>query len=124
MFSFVGRTLFIIFAGTMALSMGQWLAYTIGAITFLNGLFNGYVICVHPAFKTGELSARGDPFGGYTGGEKEMLSYLQSKPQLAQKATSAAATFAASNPQMAMQVLGAASQNGGAGGAGSSNPWK
>jgi hypothetical protein len=124
MFSFVGRTLFIIFAGTMALSMGQWLAYAVGALTFLNGLFNGYVICVHPAFKTGELSARGDPFGGYTGGEKEMLSYLQSKPALAAKATSAAAAFATQNPQMAMNVMSAAAQQKQGGGGGDDNPWK
>jgi hypothetical protein len=108
MFSFSGRTLFIMFCGSMAFAMGNWLGYIIGALTLLNGAFNGYVICVHPAFKSGELSAKGDPYGGYTGGEKEMLSYLQSKPELAAKAQGAALTFAANNPDMAMKMATAA----------------
>lgn len=74
----------------------------------VNGLFNGYVICVHPSFKTGELSVRGDPYGGYTGGETEMLNYLKSNPELATKAGTAAATFATNNPEAAMNIAGAA----------------
>lgn len=108
MFSFVGRTIFIVFCATMAFAMANWLGYLIGAITMLNGIFNGYVICIHPAFKSGELSAKGDPYGGYTGGEKEMLQYLQSKPELANKASSMAMQAAASNPQAAMQIMQAA----------------
>ncbi len=82
----------------------------------MNGLFNGYVICVHPSFKSGELSAKGDPFGGYTGGEKEMLTYLQRNPDLANKAAGAAVTLAKDNPQVALQVASAASASG-------ANPW-
>jgi hypothetical protein len=82
----------------------------------VNGIFNGYVICIHPAFKTGELSAKGDPYGGYTGGEKEMLTYLNSKPELAQKATGLAVSAAASNPQAAMQIMSAAHGGGAAAG--------
>jgi hypothetical protein len=74
----------------------------------VNGIFNGYVICVHPAFKSGELSAKGDPYGGYTGGEKEMFTYLQSKPELAQRASGIAMQAAASNPQAAMSFMAAA----------------
>ena len=112
MFSFTGRTLFIIFCGSMAFAMGNTLAYVVGAATVLNGLFNGYVICVHPAFKTGELSAKGDPYGGYSGGEKEMLTYLQSKPELARQAQGAAVNWAAANPGAAMQVMQAAAPPG------------
>ena len=74
----------------------------------MNGLFNGYVICVHPSFRSGELSASANPFGGYTGGEGEMLSYLQKNPQLANKVGGAAMAFAKDNPQVALQVVGAA----------------
>jgi hypothetical protein len=109
MFSFTGRTLFIVFCGSMAFAMGNTLAYVVGSLTVLNGLFNGYVICVHPAFKTGELSAKGDPYGGYSGGEKEMLTYLQSKPELARQAQGAAVSWAAANPGAAMQVMQSAS---------------
>lgn len=87
----------------------------------MNAAFNGYVICVHPAFRSGELSATSDPFGGYSGGEQEMLAYLKSNPKLAQQAGSAAVKVAASNQELAMQV--AAGAHGG-GGAGASNPWR
>lgn len=111
MFSYLGRTGFIVFSGTMALSMANIPGYLVGAATMLNGIFNGYIICVHPAFKSGELSAKGDPYGGYTGGEGEMLSYLRSKPELATKAGAAAAAFAKENPGAAMSVMGAVAQS-------------
>jgi len=106
MFSFAGRTFFIVFCGSMAFAMGNWLGYLVGSLTLLNGMFNGYVICVHPAFKSGELSAQGDPYGGYTGGEKEMLAYLQTKPELAAKAQGAALSFARDNPDVVSARIG------------------
>ena len=104
------------FAGSMVFAMDVWLGYIVGAFTVLNGFFNGYIICVHPAFKTGELSAKGDPYGGYTGGEKEMLDFLKKNPQMAQKAGSAAAKFASENPDVAQSALSGAA-------AGGANPW-
>jgi hypothetical protein len=120
MYSFSGRTFFIIFAGTMVFAMNLPVAWVVGALTVLNGLFNGYIICVHPAFKTGELSAKGDPYGGYSGGEKEMLDFLKKNPELAAKAGRSAATFAQENPEVAQSVIrGAAAPAAGA----NSNPW-
>ena len=117
-----GRTLYIIFCATMCYAFNNWLGWVVGSLTMLNGLFNGYVICVHPAFKTGELTAMGDPYGGYTGGEAEMLEYLKKNPQLAASAGSAAVSFARDNPDVAASAMqGAASAQGGGGG--SSNPW-
>jgi hypothetical protein len=86
----------------------------------VNGLFNAYVVCVHPAFRSGELSAAGDPYGGYTGGDAVMLDYLKRNPAMAQKAAGAVATFAASNPDVAMNIASAAAANraGGGGGGG------
>ena len=92
--------------------MNNWMGYVIGSLTFLNRFFNGYVICVHPAFKTGELSAKGDPYGGYTGGEKEMMAYLQANPKLAQKAGAAAVAFASANPEAAASMAQGAGGNG------------
>ena len=88
----------------------------------MNGLFNGYVICIHPSFRSGELSASANPFGGYTGGEGEMLSYLQKNPQLANKVGGAAMAFAKDNPQVALQVVGAAAASAQPPGA-AANPW-
>lgn len=91
-----------------------------------NGFFNGYVICVHPAFKSGELNAKGDPYGGYSGGEAVMLDYLKRNPALANKAAGAAVAFAKSHPEQAMAVAGAVSTGAtapAAGGAAGANPW-
>lgn len=124
MFSFYGRTIFILFCSTMLFALNAWLGYLAGSLTAVNGIFNGYVICVHPSFKSGELSAKGDPFGGYTGGEKEMLSFLQRNPAIANKAAGAAVSFAKENPQVAMQIAGAASAPSAAAVAGADvNPW-
>ena len=118
MYSFTGRSLFIFFAGTMTYALNNWLSWITGSLTLLNGMFNGYIICVHPAFKTGELTAMGDPYGGYTGGETEMLEYLKKNPQLAASAGSAAVTFARENPEVARSAMqGAASAQGGGGAA-------
>ena len=120
MYSFAGRSAFIIFSGTMVFAMNQVLAWIVGSLTILNGLFNGYIICVHPAFQTGELSARGDPYGGYSGGEKEMLEFLKRNPEMAAKAGRNAAAFARENPEVAQAALsGAATSAPAAGG----NPW-
>lgn len=108
MFSYAGRTVFIIFSGTMLFAMNYWIAFIVGAVTFLNGCFNGYLICIHPAFKKGgELKASGDPYGGYTGGESEMLSYLKKRPDLANKAAGAAASVMAKNPGAAAAIFSA-----------------
>lgn len=88
----------------------------------MNGLFNGYVLCVHPAFRSGELGRANDPYGGYSGGETEMLGYLQKNPALAERAASAAATFAAKNPEKVLQLAAAANANQAGAGAGTGAP--
>lgn len=97
----------------------------LASLPAVNAAFNGYVICVHPAFRSGELSAHSDPFGGYSGGEQEMLAYLKSNPKLAQQAGSAAVKIAQNNPDLALQVAAGAHANGaGTGMSGSANPWR
>ncbi len=128
MYSFLGRSFFIFFAGTMAYALNNWLSWITGSLTLLNGMFNGYVICVHPAFKTGELTALGDPYGGYTGGETEMLDFLKKNPQLAASAGTAAANFARENPDVAASAMqGAAQQHSSSSSSSSAgtaaNPW-
>lgn len=72
----------------------------------VNAVFNGYTVCVHPAFRTGEISAKSDPFGGYSGGEDEMLAYLKANPQLAKQAGSAAVSIAQHNPEVSQGETG------------------
>jgi hypothetical protein len=86
-------------------------------------------MCVHPAFKTGELSATADPFGGYTGGESEMIAFLKANPSLAKKASGVAVKFAQDNPDIARvaiqgAVSGAMAPKAGGGADAEANPWK
>lgn len=107
----------------MVFAMNWIVSWIVGAGTILNGFFNGYVICVHPSFRTGELTAAGDPYGGYTGGETEMLDYLKRNPQLAQQAGASAAAFASANPGVAVQAFAGAASTGGPGPSANPNPW-
>ncbi len=52
------------------------MGYLVGAITVCNGIFNAYVMKVHPAFKSGQLSASTDPYATYTAGSAEALAYV------------------------------------------------
>lgn len=94
----------------MALSLQQWPGYLVGSLTFLNAVFNMYCICVHPAFTSGRLQGSSDPFTTYVGGEKVMVDYLKSNPELARRAGAAAVQAARDNPELARQAAsGAAS---------------
>lgn len=91
---------------------------------------NGYVMCIHPAFRSGELSATGDPTGAYSGGEGEMLAFLKANPQIAAKAGSVAVKFAQENPDVARAALTGSAGGATAPAAGqpapaaeASNPW-
>lgn len=112
MFSFLGRTLFILFCATLLYSLNYIAGWIVGTFTALSGLFNGYVICIHPAFRSGDLSMTGDPYGGYTGGDKEMMDYLKRNPEVASRATGALTSFAAANPEATMKLAAAAAGSG------------
>lgn len=129
MFSFAGRTIFILFCATVICALSNVLAYIICAVTAINGCFNGYVMCVHPSFRNGELSATADPSGGYSGGESEMVAFLKSNPALAKKASVVAVKFAQDNPDIARTAIqgalaGATAPKAGGAGDSDSNPWK
>lgn len=85
------------------------------------------VMCVHPAFRSGELSATGDPSAAYSGGEGEMLAFLKANPQIAAKAGAVAVKFAQENPDVARAALAGsagatAPKAGGGAGAGGAAP--
>jgi len=50
--------------------MDSWVGYAIGIGTFLNAVFNFWVIKMHPAFKASGITADSDPYSTYTGGEE------------------------------------------------------
>lgn len=104
------------------MSLGSWPGWLVGGITCANALFNMYVIARHPSFKSGELSASNNPYGHYTGGEKEMLDHIKRNPDLARKAVKAGAGFARENPAAARSVASAA-VSAQAGGGANDNPF-
>eukprot|EP01138_Halocafeteria_seosinensis_P010875 gb/GECG01011108.1/.p1 GENE.gb/GECG01011108.1/~~gb/GECG01011108.1/.p1 ORF type:complete len:235 (+),score=25.44 gb/GECG01011108.1/:1-705(+) len=101
LFNYWGRTIFIFFAATLSLSIGDTFGYVLGSVSAVTGLLNLYVICVHPKFRDGSVSRSWDPFVTYTGGEEEMVAYLKRNPELARKAGSSVATAARNNPELA-----------------------
>lgn len=98
-------------AGTMTIAMESWISWIVGGLTIANGLFNGYAMCVHPAFrKGGRLHAHADPFKGMSTGEREVAEYLKRNPDMAVRVGATAANVARNNPELAQQAMrGAAS---------------
>jgi hypothetical protein len=120
LFTFFGRAIFVVFAATMVLAIGEWPGYILGGVTFINACFNFYVFYVHPAFKTGKLSTRDNPYATYTGGEGEMANYLRRNPDLVRKAGASAVRVARDNPELARQAASGAAGEARRSG---DNPW-
>lgn len=122
MFTFIGRTSFLFFICTMlflAGIMGDWLGYVAGGITLVNAGANCFLFCCHPAFKPGgEMSVYTDMTESYKPGADEIKSYIEKNPELAAKASRAAAKAAVqaakNNPDLlvsAMSTAAAAKQS-------------
>ena len=117
MYSFWGRLGFIFFAATTCLglitSQTQWFSIVAGVLTLLNGLFNLFILCLHPGFGKGGVNRWGDPTSSYTDGGKEIgnaasaaaSTYIKNNPDVARKAAAGAVDMAASNPQATAQAL-------------------
>lgn len=108
LYSFLGRTCFILFAASINFAMDSWVGYVVGIGTLFNALFNFYVIKFHPGFKAAGYGAAGDPYSTYTGGDEAMKVYLKNHPELTRKAMSAGISVAQQNPAVAQQVVAAA----------------
>lgn len=115
LFTYKGRCLFVLFAATMTMALANWIGYLVGSVTAANSLFNMYALCVHPVFKKGGRLHDADAQAGYDPGEKAVLAYLQSNPELARKAGSAAIGFAQRNPELAQQAMAGAATRGSGG---------
>lgn len=104
--------------------MDSWISWIVGGITLANAIFNGYAMCVHPAFKKGgRFHAHADPFKGMSTGEQEVAAYLRKNPDVAVRVGSTAAKVAASNPDLARDAMrGAASASTPAASASSGKP--
>ena len=71
LYSYSGRTLFILFIASLCLGTTSdnggitELGWITGILTFINAMFNCFVVYSHPAFKSGAISRDGDPTAGY-----------------------------------------------------------
>ena len=140
LFSYTGRTIFIMFIATLCLGAtnanGQVspIGWVTGIFTFLNAMFNCFVIYQHPAFGNGGISRSADPTKGYKSGEAlaggAALTFAQNNPDLAKKAATGAISYAKENPEARNAAINYAKENpdvamqaAGAASGGSDNPF-
>jgi hypothetical protein len=89
----------------MTFGLGVWMGYMVGAVTIANGLFNAYVMKMHPAFKSGQLSATSNPYENYSSAESQAAAYIKANPELAKKAGQGFANVAIQNPGMVARAV-------------------
>jgi hypothetical protein len=121
LFSYSGRTLFILFIATLCLGVTtngsvSAIGWITGILTFLNAMFNCFVIYRHPAFKSGGgLRRSGDPTQGYKSGEAlaggAALTFAKNNPDLAKKAAKGAVNYAKENPEVGKAAVNYAVEN-------------
>eukprot|EP01029_Cantina_marsupialis_P009774 TRINITY_DN22606_c0_g1_i1.p1 TRINITY_DN22606_c0_g1~~TRINITY_DN22606_c0_g1_i1.p1 ORF type:complete len:205 (-),score=33.29 TRINITY_DN22606_c0_g1_i1:203-817(-) len=105
MFSYIGRGFYMLFLASMMLAMMNVLCYIFAAITFVNCLFNFYIMKTHPVFTSGELSLTDNPYASYTAGEEDMRAYLRAHPQIAKKVVTTSVNLAKNNPEIAKSAI-------------------
>ena len=120
LFSYSGRTIFILFIASLCLGttgdngISIWGIIT-GVLTFLNAMFNCFVVYSHPAFKSGAISKDGDPTAGYKSGDAlaggAALTFAQNNPELAKKAAKGAVNYAKENPEARKAAINYAKNN-------------
>lgn len=98
LYSYKGRAAFIFFIGFLDFGMASDLGYIAGFLMCMNALINLLVMCRHPEFRHGTMSADADPTKGYSSGNAEAAKYLGNNPNMAKKATSIAFQAATAKP--------------------------
>lgn len=84
----------------MCFGLSGWFGWLIGSVTIANGFFNAFVLKVHPAFKSGELSMTSNPYENYSSAESQAAAYVKQNPELARKAAQGLVGVAAQNPEV------------------------
>jgi hypothetical protein len=82
----------------MCFGLNIWVGWLVGSVTIANGVFNAIVLKLHPAFKSGELSATSNPYEKYSSAESQAAAYVRANPELARKAGQGMMGVAAQNP--------------------------
>lgn len=102
MFTFAGRSLFLLFVASICFASGSqnWMwGNVLGVITMANALFNCVILATHPTFKRGgKLNWMSDPSQSYTGAGDEIQSVIVTHPSIARRALQSTAKVVLNNP--------------------------
>lgn len=88
MYSFWGRTLFLVFCGTLNFGIDYWVCILVGVLTLINSFFNCFIICQHPEFKTMLEKSKQETADPAQLTTDQVTAYLQAHPDVANQAVS------------------------------------
>ena len=107
LYSYAGRTVFLLFLSSFCfglISSQETIGLAVGIVTAVNALFNCVIMLRH-----GKLFS--DPSQEYQGTmENNAATFMASNPQLARQAVSAGVSVAQNNPELARQGMAAGAQ--------------
>ena len=102
LYSFIGRTAFLLFVASICLCAQTVSGYFMFALTFINAAVNCLILAVHPAFKKGgQLSPFDDPTKVGDSLKDVGVELAQRNPDLVAKAVKAAAP----SPEAAFNII-------------------
>mmetsp|Transcript_20132 Transcript_20132/g.35782 ORF Transcript_20132/g.35782 Transcript_20132/m.35782 type:complete len:245 (+) Transcript_20132:277-1011(+) len=93
MYSFVGRTMFLVFIATLCFARDEAGTTVVSIITLLNAIMNAFVMWKH-----GHVFD--DPTSKYSTAEQGAATFVQNHPDLVTQAVNTGASYAQSNPQV------------------------
>lgn len=121
LYSYTGRTLFIIFIATICFGAttggdgGSALGYVCGAITLVNAFFNCFVIYSHPAFGKGGIDRNADPGALYKSGDAiardRAAQAARDNPDMVANAARGGVNYLANNKEAREAAIGYARDN-------------
>lgn len=109
LFSYSGRTIFLLFCSSVSAALGTRATYglmwIVAGLTGFNALWNLVVICRHKEFTSGEgLVGGADPYAQSKSLERAMIDFLVSRPQVAAAVVSTLSRQAVANLPPEAQV--------------------
>lgn len=121
LYSYTGRTLFIIFIATICFGAttggdgGSALGYICGSITLVNAFFNCFVIYQHPAFGKGGIDRSADPGALYKSGDAiardRAAKAARDNPDMVANAARGGVNYLANNKEARDAAIGYAREN-------------
>lgn len=106
LFTFLGRSFFLLFLSSLCFVSDYGLGTIIAALTLVNACFNGFVMVSRREFRAGgELSVWRDPTQRYQSNSETARGFAENNPELARRAAAEAVEVAKENPNTARKVV-------------------